>query len=133
MARQKEEEIWKKYYCVAMETMSLSLFLSSFSLLGSATLHIVRVSASPDNGNFAMSVSKSLHPFMLSALSDRKPGEDVRCIPKRLLQCDSLVTYSYATDNFESQFNKEEQNGTSLARLFSVSVVSKVNLSAHLG
>lgn len=112
--------------------MSLSLFLPSFSLLGSATLHIIRVSASPDNGNFAVSVSKSLHPFMLSAQSDRKPGENVRCIPNRLLQCGSLVTYSYATGNFEAQFNKEEQNGTGLARLCSVSVVSKGNFSAHV-
>lgn len=104
MARHNEEEVWKKYCCVAMETTSLSLSLS-FSLLVSAMLHIVRASASPDNGNFAVSVSKSLHPFMLSALSDRKPAKDVSCITSRLLQCDSHITYSYATANFESQFN----------------------------
>lgn len=62
---------------------NVSLFLPSFCLLGSAILHIIRVSASPDNGSFAVSVSKSLHPFTLSALSDRKPGEDVRCITKQ--------------------------------------------------
>lgn len=115
-----------------MEIMSLSLFLPSFSLLGSATLHIIRMSASPNNGNFAVSVSKSLQPFTLSALSDRKPGEDVRCTLNRLPQCDSLVTYSYATANFEAEFNKEEQNGTALARLCSASAVSKVNFSAHV-
>jgi len=67
---------------------------------------------------------------MLSARSDRKPGEDVRCIPNRLPQCDGLVMYSYATSHFEAQFNKEEQNGTDLAGPCSVSVVSKVDFSA---
>lgn len=118
--------------CIHGNSASLSLSLS-LSILGSATLCIIRVSASPDNGNFAVSVSKSSHPFMLSALSDRKPGEDVRSIPSRFPQCDSLVTYSYATANFEAQFNKEEQNGTGLTRLCSVSVVSKVNFNAHGG
>lgn len=134
MGRQYEEEIWKKYYYVAMVTsLSLSLPLSLPFLLpfSFAALHLIRASASPDNGNFAVSVSKSLHPFILPALSDRKPGEDVRCIPNRLPQCDSLVTYSHAIANFEAQFNKDEQNGTGLARLCSVSVVSKVNFSAH--
>lgn len=113
-----------------METMPL--FLPPFRLLGSAMLHIIRVSASLDNGNFAVSVSKSLYSFILSALSDRKPREDVRCIPNRLLLCDSLVTYSYATVNFEAQFNKKEQNGTGLARQCSVSVASKVHFSAQV-
>lgn len=117
--------------CIHGNSASLSLSLS-LSILGSATLCIIRVSASPDNGNFAVSVSKSLPPFMLSALSDRKPGEDVSSIPSRFPQCDSsLVTYSYATANFEAQFNEEEQNGTGLTRLCSVSVVSKVNFNAH--
>lgn len=71
---------------------------------------------------------QSVNPLLLSALSDRKPGEDVRCIPNKLQQCDSLVMYCYATANFEAQFNKEEQNGTSLARLCSVNVVSKVKV-----
>lgn len=110
----------------------MPLYLPPFSPLGSVMLHIIRVSASPDKGNFAVSVSKSLYPFILSPLSDRKPGEDVRCIPNRLCLCDSLVTYSYATVNFEAQFNKKEQNGTGLARQCSVSVVSKVYFSAQI-
>lgn len=113
-----------------METMPL--VLPPFSLLGSAMLHIIRVSASLDNGNFAVSVSKSLYAFIRSALSDRKPGEDARCIANRLWLCDSLVAYSYATVNFEAQFNTKEQNGAGLARQCSVSVVSKVHFSGQV-
>lgn len=69
---------------------------------------------------------------MLSAVSDRKPGEDVRCIANRLWLCDSLVTYSYATVNFEAQFNKKEQNEMGLARQYSVGVVSKVHFCGQV-
>ncbi|EOB04702.1 hypothetical protein Anapl_05011 [Anas platyrhynchos] len=78
------------------------LFISS----GSATLCIIRVSASPDNGNFAVSVSKSLPPFMLSALSDRKPGED----------CPSGITRNRETGTSGKQCTvlqtREKQNKT---------------------
>lgn len=104
MARWYEEVVQERYYCVSMETVYLSV--------GSARLSIIRVPASPDNGNFAVSVSKSLHPFMLSALSDREPSENVDCLSSILQWCNGLIMYSYATASFQVQFNKEKQSRT---------------------